>query len=131
MMSHADQINLRAQVVRLGRQTAYERLLHLVLELHSRLRVIGMVDSDSFLMPLTQEILADALGLSAVHVNRMLQSARQDKLLELRRGRATLLQLDRMRVLTDWSTQWAGAGFAPNTRHPGIASFARSEHPTT
>ncbi len=101
-MSDADEIYLRDQVVRLGRQTAYERLLHLMLELHGRLQAIGLVDGDSFSVPLTQELLADALGLSVVHVNRTLQQVRRDKLLDMRGGRVTIHQMGLMRSLTDW-----------------------------
>ncbi len=103
LMSHADEVNLRDQVVRLGRQTAYERLVHLILEFHHRLRAIGMVEGDSFALPLTQEILADALGLSVVHINRTLQQVRRDRLLDLRGGQVTLRQVDLMRSMADWA----------------------------
>ena len=103
LMAHADEINLRDQVVRLGRQTAYERLVHLVLEFHSRLQAIHMVDGDSFSLPLTQEILADALGLSVVHINRTLQQVRRDRLLDMRGGQVTLRQMELMRAMADWT----------------------------
>ena len=102
-MAHADEINLRDQVVRLGRQTAYERLVHLILEFHSRLQAIDMVDGDSFSLPLTQEILADALGLSVVHINRTLQQVRRDRLLDMRGGQVTLRQMELMRAMVDWT----------------------------
>jgi CRP-like cAMP-binding protein len=102
LMSYADEINMRDQVVRLGRQTAYERLVHLVLEFYGRLQAIGMVDGDSFALPLTQDILADALGLSVVHINRTLQQVRRDRLLDMRGGQVTLRQLDLMRAMADW-----------------------------
>ena len=50
--------NLCDQIVRLGRQTAYERVVHLVLEFSSRLAAIGRVSDDRFALPLTQEVLA-------------------------------------------------------------------------
>ncbi len=103
--AQADEINLRDQIVRLGRQTAYERLVHLVLEFHDRLQAIGMVEGDSFALPLTQEILADALGLSVVHINRTLQQVRRDRLLDLRSGQVTLRQVDLMRAMADWVTR--------------------------
>ena len=102
-MAYADEINLRNQVVRLGRQTAYERLVHLVLEFHHRLDQLGLVDGDSFSLPLTQEILADALGLSVVHINRTLQQVRRDRLLDMRGGQVTLRQPDLMRTMADWA----------------------------
>lgn len=102
-MAYVDEINLRNQVVRLGRQTAYERLVHLLLEFHYRLGLVGLVDGESFPLPLTQEILADALGLSVVHINRTLQQVRRDRLLNMRSGQVTLCQPDLMRATADWA----------------------------
>jgi CRP-like cAMP-binding protein len=79
------------QVVRLGRQTAFERVAHFLLEVHERLAAVGLSENRRFPLPLTQEILADALGLSVVHVNRTLQLLRRDGLIEWRSGMATLL----------------------------------------
>jgi CRP-like cAMP-binding protein len=72
------------QIVRLGRQTAYERMLHLLLEFYSRLKQVGLVSGTSFSVPLTQETIADALGLSVVHTNRTLQQLRRERLIETR-----------------------------------------------
>ncbi len=97
-----DEQGLRDQIVRLGRQTAYERMVHLLLDFHERLSAAGLSDRDAFSLPLTQETLADALGLSVVHVNRTLQQIRRDGLLELRGGMVTMLQPERMAVVADW-----------------------------
>ena len=102
-LDHAEKIGLVDQIVRLGRQTAYERLLHLMLELHTRLEAVGQVRGDTFRAPLTQEMLADALGLSIVHVNRVLQQIRRDRLLTMRQGEVTLLEPELMRARSDWS----------------------------
>jgi CRP-like cAMP-binding protein len=80
------------QITRLGRLSAYERVVHLLLELRDRLALVGQVDRDAFRMPLTQEAMADVLGLSVVHVNRTLQQLRRERLVEIRAGRATLLR---------------------------------------
>ncbi len=90
------------QVVRLGRRTAYERMCHLLLELHARLDAVGRVRNAAFAMPLTQETLADATGLSIVHVNRTLQQLRRDGLLELKNGEARLMQLELMAAIADY-----------------------------
>lgn len=89
-------------MVRLGQQTAYERVAHLLLELQRRLRVAGLGDAQRFPLPLTQEILADALGLSVVHVNRTLQQLRKDRLIELRSGVAILLKPDDLASLCEY-----------------------------
>lgn len=68
---------LLAQIARLGRLNAHERIADLFLELLERLEFAGLASHGRFVLPLTQEVLADALGLTAVHVNRMLQQARR------------------------------------------------------
>lgn len=102
---------LMDQIVRLGRQTALERIAHLFLELRFRLNLVGLVDKESFSLPLTQEQLADATGLSAVHVNRTLQQLRREGLLELASGRLRLLEPDLLQVIADYRTpqvtRWA------------------------
>ena len=94
---------MRDHVVRLGRQTAYERVVHLMLEFRSRLAVVGQVVDDGFAVPVTQEVLADALGLSVVHINRTLQQIRRDRLFELRGGQLKLRQIELMQAMVDWA----------------------------
>ena len=83
------------QVLRLGRLTAYERMCHLLLELRDRLAAVGLAEGGSFTLNATQEMLADATGLSLVHVNRVLQQMRRDRLLDLHGGAAQFLDLER------------------------------------
>jgi CRP-like cAMP-binding protein len=83
-------------IIRLGRRSALQRLADLLLELHDRLAEIGMVDERGFHLPLTQEHLADALGLSVVHVNRSLKTLRLDGLATFRFGRVS--HIDRVRL---------------------------------
>ncbi len=109
MAAREDQ-GLRDQIVRLGRQTAYERMVHLLLDFRERLSAAGLAERNSFNLPLTQETLADALGLSVVHVNRTLQQIRRDKLLELRGGTVTLLQPERMANVADWRSPGQKSG---------------------
>jgi CRP-like cAMP-binding protein len=75
------------QVLRLGRLSAYERTACLMLELHERQSRAGLCDEHSMPLPLTQEMLADILGLSVVHMNRILQQLRRDELIVFRGGR--------------------------------------------
>nr|WP_164467374.1 Crp/Fnr family transcriptional regulator [Caulobacter flavus] len=92
------------QIVRLGRQTAYERMAHLLLELHARLAEIGEVRGEHFHLPIKQEILADALGLSLVHVNRTLQQMRRDGLIDMRGSQMTLLDRPALEAASDQSS---------------------------
>lgn len=100
----AQQGRMIDQMVRLGRQTAYERMAHLLLELHGRLAEIGETRGDSFHLPIKQEILADALGLSLVHVNRTLQQMRRDQLIDMRGAQMTLLDRAALEAASDQSS---------------------------
>lgn len=93
--------SLLDQIVRLGRQSALERTAHLFLELRERCKVAGLTDGERFPMPLTQETLADALGLSIVHQNRTLQQMKRDRVIEMRRGWMAILDVPHMMRLAD------------------------------
>lgn len=78
------------QVIRLGRLSAEERMLNLFLDIYHRLKKAGLVQADTLKLPLTQELLADALGLSVVHINRTIKALRTKGYITLRAGVFTL-----------------------------------------
>ena len=63
-------------IVDLGRRTPIERLAHLLLEIHARLLDVGRAEKASFDLPFSQEVIADVLGLSVPHLNRVMQQLR-------------------------------------------------------
>ena len=89
------------QIVRLGRQMAHERLISLLLEFHSRLRQVHLTQESSFVLPLTQEVLSDALGLSVVHTNRTLQQLKREHLVASNGNSIKLSDLTRLSELSD------------------------------
>jgi CRP-like cAMP-binding protein len=74
----------REWTTNIGQRLAYERIAHLLCEVFTRLQAIGLTRGDACEFPLTQTDLADATGLTPVHVNRMVQALRKDGLIELR-----------------------------------------------
>ena len=80
----------------IGQRNAYERLAHLLIELYLRLSTVGRAHDGRCDFPLTQNDLADATGLTSVHVNRTLQDLRHDRLIELERKQLQILDLPRM-----------------------------------
>jgi CRP-like cAMP-binding protein len=86
----------REWLLNVGQRTAYQRLGHLFVELFLRLRTVGMTQHNSCDFPLTQNDLADATGLTPVHVNRMLQDLRRDGLIELERKHLRIPDLERL-----------------------------------
>jgi CRP-like cAMP-binding protein len=100
----------REWVVNVGRRSAYQRIAHLVCELVTRLRAAGLVQAGACdLPPITESDIADATGLSVVHVNRALQQLRGDRLLDLRAG---------VLVALDWERMRQAAGYDPAYLHP-------------
>ena len=80
----------------IGRRNATERMAHFLLELGSRLTLVGMGSTAGYNCPLTQYLLADALGLSAVHVNRVLRQLRETGLATFRDGEVVFEDYDRL-----------------------------------
>ena len=81
-----DEAMVVEHLVNLGRRNAAERMGHFLLELAARLRLVGLGDKLGFACPLSQYLLADALGLSAVHVNRVLRELREEGMLTFHKG---------------------------------------------
>ncbi len=81
----------RQWMVGLGRRDAHGRIAHLLCELLVRLRAVELVADHAFELPVTQAELSDALGISTVHVNRVLQDLRGENLITLRGGSLKVL----------------------------------------
>ena len=82
---------MRAWIVSMGRRSSMERVAHLICELYLRARNIGLAGEGEFALPLSQLVLADALGMTAVHINRVLKDLRLAGAMALKRGSVTLL----------------------------------------
>lgn len=91
-----DEAMVVEHLVDLGRRNASERMVHFLLELGARLFLIGRASRAGFACPLTQYHLADALGLSAVHVNRVLRQLREAGMLTFRDGFVAFTDYDRL-----------------------------------
>jgi CRP-like cAMP-binding protein len=85
-----------------GRRSALERIAHFLLELLTRLQAVGLAQARSFRLPLTQELIGDALGLSLPHVNRTLRQLREDGLVSIKDRRVTIDDLDGLSALADF-----------------------------
>ena len=92
----------REWALSLGRRTAIARLAHLFCELNIRLEIGGLARDNSYDFPMTQNELGEALGLTAVHVNRTLQQLRRDGLVELHNRRVTIIDLEGLKELADF-----------------------------
>lgn len=82
---------MRAWIVSMGRRSSIERVAHLTCELYLRARNIGLTHDTVFALPLSQLVLADALGMTPVHINRVLKELRLAGAMALKRGSVTIL----------------------------------------
>jgi CRP-like cAMP-binding protein len=89
-------------VINLGRRTPLERLSHFLLELHARLRIVSRAEADAFTLPFSQEILADVLGLSVPHLNRMMQQLRADGLIVDKDRKMKFVDADALKALAHY-----------------------------
>lgn len=102
-------------LVGIGRQSAYERVARMLMELLARLQLAGLAGDRAYALPLTQELMADALGLSVPHVNRTLRKLREDRLIALDGNRLTCLDIPALARLAevDFAELW-------NQKIPGL-----------
>ena len=91
------------QAVRLGRLAADQRIIHLLLELWHRLRLIGENDGRRLDVPMTQTDIADTLGLSLVHTNRQLSKLRRDGRIAMEHGKIRLNDFDRLIDMSEFN----------------------------
>jgi CRP-like cAMP-binding protein len=102
-----DEAVLREWVLNAGRREAYGASAHLLCEIHFRMQQVGLVrEGEELSLPLTQEDLADALGITPVHTNRVLKRLREDKLVTFRGKTLFIHDLDRLRRAAGFDTEY-------------------------
>ena len=92
-----------------ARRSPIERTAHLMLEMHYRLEQAGLASGNRFHFPFTQSDLADALGLTAIHMNRVLRDMREEGYLVFRNGAVDLLDLPALRAMTHFDPEYLKA----------------------
>ncbi len=103
-----DQETLRAWIVSMGRRNGLQRVAHLMCELHVRARNVGLTQGDRLELPLTQTVIGDALGLTPIHVNRVLRKLRIGGVMTLSGGSLVIADLGKLVIV---------AGFDDNYLH--------------
>jgi CRP-like cAMP-binding protein len=104
---------LHERIVALGRRNAQGRIAYLLCEPFYRQKAIGMVEDHAMRLPLTQAEVGDTLGLTAVHVNRMLQALRRKNYITLRGRRLVLRNVDELRELAGFDEDYLYLNGAP------------------
>lgn len=108
MATLVDEAVAREWLTNMGQRSAERRLAHFFCEWHLRLKVVGLANGGECELPITQTELGDTVGLSTVHVNRSVQSLREQGLITLRSQRLVIPDIDRLQRIS---------GFHPNYLH--------------
>jgi CRP-like cAMP-binding protein len=96
----------RELTLSIGRRSAISRMSHLFCELLVRLEIVGLTNGNSYEFPMTQAELAEALGLTAVHVNRTLQEMRRIGLIEVENRWVNILDLDGIKGVAEFDPSY-------------------------
>lgn len=115
-----DEGTMRSWITSMGRRTSIERVAHLMCELYLRARNIGLATDVEVALPLSQLLLADALGMTPVHLNRVLKTLRLEGAMSLQRGSL---------IISDPETLVQIAGFDENYLHRRLGR-SRGKEPT-
>lgn len=100
---------LDENLLSVGRRSAIERAAYLIAFIASRARKVGMDSSSKVEIPITQQHVADTLGLSLVHTNKTIRKLIQLKLVQWQDGGCRVLDLDRLMELAGWQGLDEGA----------------------
>lgn len=101
-----DEAMVVEHLVGIGRRNARERTAHFLLELGARLKLVGLGTNDGYACPLSQYMVADALGLSPVHVNRVLRELRELELVTFQQGKVTFCDFEGLVMLADFDKHY-------------------------
>jgi len=110
-----DEGTMRAWITSMGRRSSIERVAHLMCELYLRARNIELSSEPGLELPISQSLLADALGMTPVHLNRVLRKLRESSAMALRRGSLRILDPEMLGKI---------AGFDENYLHRRLRAAA-------
>jgi CRP-like cAMP-binding protein len=91
-----DESTMRAWITSMGRRNSTERVAHLMCELYLRARNIGLTTEMAFALPVSQIILADSLGMTSVHINRIFRELRLAGAVALSRGSLKIIDPNKL-----------------------------------
>lgn len=97
---------MEERIASIGRRNAYGRLAHIIMELYLRLEFVGRATADEFILPLTQEHLADLLGLTNIHINRILGRLKRDGLIAADGKVVKILSREKLMKAADFDPQY-------------------------
>lgn len=124
-MARLEQALLRDHIVRLGCLSALERMAHFLMETHDRLTQVGLAAPTSLHLPIKQDVMADLMGLSVVHVSRTMQVLKRDDLAYVRSGYVTLPDRERLADVCGYVSRFARA--RSRSKYPALPEAIASQ----
>ncbi|MGE4323798.1 MAG: Crp/Fnr family transcriptional regulator [Sphingobium sp.] len=106
LLSNSERVSLTDRVASLGRTSARARVASFLLDMFDRLRMTDDGIVDSFDLKLTQEEIGDAIGLTSVHVNRMIRQMEQEGLISRAQGRLKLVDIARLEEIGHYTNRY-------------------------
>ncbi|MFB9950824.1 Crp/Fnr family transcriptional regulator [Rhizobium puerariae] len=103
----------RAWIVAMGRRSKASHLAHIICELYVRLGVVHRTSGPSFHLPLSQGEMADVLGLSLVHMNRVIQRLRREGLISWINQTITILDWERLAEVAEFDPTYLSLSVEP------------------
>jgi len=97
---------LAEHLIAVGRRSARERVAHFLLELLVRLQAVGLADERSYRLPLTQEMIGDAVGLSVPYLNRVLHELRDEGLVRIKDQIVSIDDVEELSALADFERSY-------------------------
>jgi CRP-like cAMP-binding protein len=104
--SLVDAAMFRDWIVNVGQRPAASRLAHIVAELRARLKVIGRGEGKRIDIPLTQEQIGEAMGITPIHANRIIKQLRAEGVMEFHRGYITILDKGKLAELAHFDDRY-------------------------
>jgi CRP-like cAMP-binding protein len=101
-MAVAEAAILREWLANMGQELSEQRVAHLICEMRKRMEAAGMAQDGELHLPLTQEELGESVGISTVHVNRVLQRLKADGLIQLHGRTVTIPDLARLETFAEF-----------------------------
>ena len=113
-----DEATMREWLVNIGQRPAEQRIGHLLCEILTRLEIVGLVKDNTYTLPVTQTDLADTLGMTVVHANRMLTSLRVRGLIDIDGRNLIINDAERLKAFSGFDSNYlhlgAGSGSSPS-----------------
>ncbi|GAA0295032.1 Crp/Fnr family transcriptional regulator [Sphingomonas oligophenolica] len=97
---------LRAWIVNMGRRSAFKRAGHLMCGMYERMNNVGLVHGNAFSLPLTQREIADTLGLTPVHIGRVISRLRKEGLIALQKKELLIPDIERLKAISGFDSRY-------------------------